>query len=752
MFHASILNESIIWIKMTGNSGLNQFSKSESSTRFTWVNLSIRHIMMGNLLLLVLIMSFSSIMIYFRVEDGRKLAEQGSSYANISSRIVDQLIQTQLPLVKNAAKHHILVRNFKYEIELFVFQESGDISAVDRAFTQLRDHFEIFKNSWIEELPVELLSRLQGNIGIMTGIVEELHEYKRTGFGEMYILLEECKSSIAELISITEKISYDLDRFAQESNNEVLNSSYEASHNIKVLSRLFDSLVGQSFLALLIFTLTAFFIQLIFIAILKGKLGSLVQITSRIAQQKKLSERVAINSSDEIGLLARSFNDMLGELESSHEEVSTTKDFLDNILQSMVEFLIVINPDITIKIVNQAVVDFLGYERKELIGKPITMLIADEDENWKREFNDLKMTHIINKSFIKGIEGNYRTKDGMLIPLLFSSSAIHDNEGNIQGIVCMARDISQRKLAEKELIKYRNHLEELVKKRTSELEEEIIERKRIENALREAHNGLEKKVEARTIDYKRAKEEAEQANKLKSEFLANISHELRTPMCGILSFSKFGIDKLDKINKEKTFHYFTQIRMAGERLMNLLNNLLDLSKLEARKNAYQMEVVNINQMVKFVVSDMEVIWKEKNLKVTIENPLIPGTIVCDKLSIQQVFLNLLSNAIKFSSEGKSITLSFESVKSLIGQKSKDMEMCPAIIFSVKDQGVGIPENELKSIFDKFIQSSRTKTGAGGTGLGLAICNEIIKDHRGEIWAENNLEGGAIFSFMLPCEQ
>jgi two-component system, sensor histidine kinase ChiS len=81
-----------------------------------------------------------------------------------------------------------------------------------------------------------------------------------------------------------------------------------------------------------------------------------------------------------------------------------------------------------------------------------------------------------------------------------------------------------------------------------------------------------------------------------------------------------------------------------------------------------------------------------------------------------------------------------------------MEMCPAILFSVKDRGVGIPENELKSVFDKFIQSSGTKTGAGGTGLGLAICNEIIKDHRGEICAENNREGGAVFSFMLPCEQ
>ena len=89
-------------------------------------------------------------------------------------------------------------------------------------------------------------------------------------------------------------------------------------------------------------------------------------------------------------------------------------------------------------------------------------------------------------------------------------------------------------------------------------------------------------------------------------------------------------------------------------------------------------------------------------------------------------------------------------------KSNDLpingkKLTPAVLFSVIDQGIGIPENELDSIFDKFVQSSKTKTGAGGTGLGLAICKEIIDAHKGEIWAENNAEGGSIFSFMLPYE-
>jgi PAS domain S-box-containing protein len=277
-------------------------------------------------------------------------------------------------------------------------------------------------------------------------------------------------------------------------------------------------------------------------------------------------------------------------------------------------------------------------------------------------------------------------------------------------------------------------------------------RKQAEEALKIAHDELEIKVVERTADYKKAKEEAEHANKLKSEFLANMSHELRTPMHGILSFSRFGIDKIDTASKGKNLNYFKKIKTAGDRLMSLLDNLLDLSKLDAGKEVYKMEDVNSWQVAKDAVFEIETIWKEKNLIVKVEDPLIPTKIICDKDKIDQVIRNLLSNAIKFTPVDKHITFSFSSCELPNRQISAEKEVVSALTISVKDEGIGIPEDELDSIFDKFIQSSKTKTGAGGTGLGLAICKEIIQAHNGKIWAENNPEGGATFSFMLPYEQ
>jgi len=270
--------------------------------------------------------------------------------------------------------------------------------------------------------------------------------------------------------------------------------------------------------------------------------------------------------------------------------------------------------------------------------------------------------------------------------------------------------------------------------------------------LQKAHDELEKKVAERTAEYKKAKEEADQVNQLKSEFLENMSHELRTPMHGILSFSKFGIDKIDKTSKEKNLNYFKKIKTAGDRLMGLLDNLLDLSKLESRKEVYKMETVNIWKVTKNAVSEIETLWKEKNLLIRIEDALMPIEIICDKQKIDQVIQNLLSNAVKYTPLDKHITISFKSGELSNGQGSTDKEMVSVITVSLKDEGVGIPGNELETIFDKFVQSSKTKTGAGGTGLGLAICKEIIDVHNGKIWAENNPEGGSIFSFMLPYDQ
>lgn len=280
----------------------------------------------------------------------------------------------------------------------------------------------------------------------------------------------------------------------------------------------------------------------------------------------------------------------------------------------------------------------------------------------------------------------------------------------------------------------------------------ITQRKRAEKALQRANEQLEKRVDERTSDYRRAKEEAEIANKLKSEFLANISHELRTPMHHILSYSKSGVEKINRVSQEKLLHYFSQIRTTGLRLLSLLNDLLDVSKLESGLVDYEMEKTDLVPIVGNLIDEFSTYVVEKSLSLKMEETRLCTIAFCDELKIEQVLRNLLSNAVKFTPAGKSITISFASGELTAGKRLTDRKTVPSLKVEIKDEGVGIPENELETIFDKFIQSSRTKTNAGGTGLGLAICQEIIDAHQGKIWAENNRDCGATVCFVLPCEQ
>ena len=238
-------------------------------------------------------------------------------------------------------------------------------------------------------------------------------------------------------------------------------------------------------------------------------------------------------------------------------------------------------------------------------------------------------------------------------------------------------------------------------------------------------------------DIKDAYQQAEDANQLKSEFLANMSHELRTPMHGILSFSRIGISNIDTATIEDLTGYFSNIQISGERLLVLLNNLLDISKLEAGRMEAHLKKVDL-------ISIFESCWQEqsqrmKDLGISINIITSSEDVIgmFDPVRISQVITNLLSNAIKFSPDNSVITITMD--------KNDKQE----IIFSLKDSGIGIPENELENVFDAFIQSSKTKTGAGGTGLGLAISKKIIELHGGKIWAGNNSDNGAIFTFILP---
>lgn len=245
----------------------------------------------------------------------------------------------------------------------------------------------------------------------------------------------------------------------------------------------------------------------------------------------------------------------------------------------------------------------------------------------------------------------------------------------------------------------------------------------------------------------KAKEQAEYANTSKSEFLSNMSHELRTPMHAILSYADLGLKGLDSEKDEKLVKYLNNILLSADRLLSLSNDLLDLSKLEAGKMEFKMQRGYLVDVIDRSMSELESLLKTKEIHVDIVGSDIVKTraLFYDSHQMIQVFVNLLSNAIKFSPVQSTITLSFEDSECIFEGKRR----FPALLCGVKDQGMGIPENELDAVFDKFIQSSTTKTGAGGTGLGLSITKEIVKGHRGDIWVTNNKEGGACFHVLLP---
>lgn len=243
-------------------------------------------------------------------------------------------------------------------------------------------------------------------------------------------------------------------------------------------------------------------------------------------------------------------------------------------------------------------------------------------------------------------------------------------------------------------------------------------------------------------ELKHALETAETANQAKSAFLANMSHELRTPLHGILSYSDLGKSRLETVNREKLGKYFDNINISGKRLLNLLNDLLDLSKLEAGKVELVYQDYDLDVILNDCIEEQSPSLRDKAIKINRSQKSNETRIECDREKIFQVIRNILSNAIKFSHTGGVIEIQLEDC-----QLNSDSGEIDAIEIQLIDDGKGIDNDDLEKIFDKFAQSKNQHPG--GTGLGLSISREIVLQHQGEIWAENSADRGAVLKIRLP---
>jgi PAS domain S-box-containing protein len=261
-----------------------------------------------------------------------------------------------------------------------------------------------------------------------------------------------------------------------------------------------------------------------------------------------------------------------------------------------------------------------------------------------------------------------------------------------------------------------------------------LENAQLYQRLRKAHadlldltENLEKKVMERT-------EELMRANQLKSEFLANMSHEFRTPLNAILSFADLLLLELDGPVNEQQKQDLEMIKESGSDLLQLVNNLLDLSKIEAGKVELHVEPVDPAEVIAAVASQLTVKAVEKGLSLTTHVSEVPH-VTADESRLKQVMRNLVENAVKFTDAGEVS----------IGAFSADKE----VVFWVKDTGCGIEKEDQEIIFDKFRQA-REGAKSGGTGLGLSVARELVELHGGRIWVESDVGKGSQFSFSMPA--
>jgi signal transduction histidine kinase/CheY-like chemotaxis protein len=309
---------------------------------------------------------------------------------------------------------------------------------------------------------------------------------------------------------------------------------------------------------------------------------------------------------------------------------------------------------------------------------------------------------------------------------------------DLDHLLALIHQILERRQAEEELKNYREHLEEVVKERTAALQQEIEERKRTEVELRQAKEAALEALQT-----------AEAANKLKSQFLANMSHDIRTPLNAVLGFAQILKERLGDFPQYQT--YIHRIMEGGRTLLHLIDDILDLSRIEAGQMDIRPEAVNLPAVLNEIQQMFALKTEKKRIQLSTQiSPDTPRTVLLDGNRLRQILMNLVGNAIKFTEKG-SVTVRVGVCSHRFSDKERsDKSLTTNLLFEIEDTGIGIPQADQARIFEAFQQHAPEISG--GTGLGLAITKRLVELMHGSIAVESTVNAGSLFRVLLPVTE
>ncbi len=392
------------------------------------------------------------------------------------------------------------------------------------------------------------------------------------------------------------------------------------------------------------------------------------------------------------------------------------------ILSTVNEYVFLFDKELKVISLNESGLTMLGFSEQEIK----KMKFYDIFEiNKEFDFNNTVFKGIENGIF--AAEGIIKTKENKKLPVLFSLSPVKNKKNTVSGYVCSALNTTEKK----QLIE---NLREAVR---------ILGEKNLE-------------IENANIELKESYEKLKVMAKIKDNFVSVISHELRTPLTSIKGFVAFLERGVAGELNERQSEYVSIIKSNTERLLKLINELLDMSKIETGNFSIRKKTADIMMLVKSSINQMRSIAEAKRINIIEQSGMTYLNVEMDEVRIEQVMINLLNNAVKFSEPDSLIKVNVDILKgtqiSLQHALQHDfIHDRDYVLISVADKGKGIESQNIEKIFDRFFQVEEPDIRkTQGAGLGLAIVREIIRAHGGEVWAESEgLGKGSTFKFVLP---